>query len=67
MQNQMLGSVIIAEVHGFLDGSRLNQDALRDGLTHDICSWEIPRLRVNLFFDFGDGFRREINGEEDDL
>ena len=63
----MLGSVVIAEVHGLLDGSRLDQDALRDGLTHDIRSWESPRLRVDLFLNFGDDFWGEVDGEEDNL
>ena len=67
MQNQMFRSVIVAEIHSFFDRSRLNQDTLRDGLTHDICSWESPRLCVDLFFDFSDGFRGEVDGEENNL
>jgi len=67
MQNQMLRSVIVAEIHSFLDGSRSNQDTLRDRLTHDICSWESPRLRVDLFFDFSNGLLGKVDGEEDDL
>lgn len=63
----MLRSVIVAEFHRFFDGSRLNQDALRDGLTHDVCPWESPCLCVNLFFDFGNGFGGKVDGEEDDL
>ena len=67
MQNQVLRSVVVAEFHSFFDGLRSDQDTLRDGLTHDICSWESPRLRVDLFFDFSDGFWWEVDGEEDDL
>jgi hypothetical protein len=63
----MLRGVIIAEVHSFFDRSRLNQDTLRDGLTHDICPWEGPRLRVDLFFDPRDSFGGEVDSEEDDL
>ena len=67
MQNQMFRGIIVAEIHSFFDRSRSNQDALRDGLAHDIRSWKNSRLRVHLFFDFGDGFRRKVDREEDDL
>lgn len=67
MQNQMLRGVIVAEIHSFFGGSRFNQDTLRDGLTHDICSWESPRLCVDLFFDSSDDFREKVDGKEDDL
>ena len=67
MQNQMFRSVIIAETHCFFNRSCLNQDALRDGLTHDVCSWKGPSLRVDLFFDLGDGFWGKVDSKEDDL
>ena len=67
MQNQVLGSVIVAKIHSFFDRSCLNQDTLRNGLTHDVCPRKSPRLCVDLFFNFGDDFRRNVYSEEDDL
>ena len=67
MQNQMLGSVIVAEIHCFFHRPGLNQDTLRNGLAHDICPWKSPRLRVYLFLDLGNCFGREVDSEEDDL
>ena len=67
MQNQMLGSVIVAEIHRFFDRSGFYQDTFRDRLTHDICSRKSPRLRVDLSFDLCDRFRGKIDREEDNL
>lgn len=63
----MLRSVIVTEVHCFSHRLGFNQETLRDGLTHDVCSWKSPCLRVQLLFDFGDGFWGKIDREEHDL
>lgn len=67
MQNQMLRSIIVAEIHRLFDRSRLDQDTLRDGLSHDIRPWKSPRLHIDLFLNFGDGFWGKVDREEDDL
>ena len=67
MQNQMLRSVIVAEIHRLFDRPGFYQDTLWDGLTYDIRPWKSPRLRVDLPFDFGDGFLGKVDREEDNL
>ena len=51
LQDQVLGGVLVAELHGLFDGFDDESDGVVDGATNDIHTRESLGLTVELVFD----------------
>ena len=63
----MLRGVVVGEVERLRDAGRLHDDALRDGLAHDVDTRQRTCLRVDLRLNGGDRAVGQADGDEDDL
>lgn len=67
VENEVLGRVVVGERDRLLDRADLDDDALRDGLAHDVHTRQGTRLLVDLVLNRGDRAVLEIDRHEHNL
>ena len=67
VQDEVLRGVVVGEVERLRDAGRLHDDALRDGLAHDVDTRERVRLHVHLLLDRGELLIAQVHRDEHDL
>ena len=67
MKNKVFGCIIVGEVQCLCNARRLDNDALRNGLAHDVYTRRCTCLCVDLGLDRGNRALGKPDGDENDL